>query len=85
MNNELQEFIQETLRQIQVGTFGHTNMGDVDFEIAIAKSVKKDGSIDIKVLGAGGEWKTESVSKIKFSTRLKGAMNKISPMTWPPK
>jgi len=45
MNNELQQFIQEALNQIQAGTAGHTNMGDVEFEIAVAKSVKKDGSM----------------------------------------
>jgi hypothetical protein len=82
MNNELEKFIQETLRQIEAGTLGHTNMGDVDFEIAIAKTVTKDGHVDIKVLGVGGEIKTENVSKVKFSTRLKGAWNKISPSPW---
>jgi len=87
MNNELQQFIQETLRQIQAGTVGHLNMGDVDFEIAIAKTVAADGKIGVSVLGIGtgatAQIKTENVSKVKFSTRLKGAMNKIAPMKWP--
>jgi hypothetical protein len=82
MKNELQEFIQETLKQIQAGTAGHTDMGDVDFETAITKSVKKDGSIDVKVVDMEGEWKTEHISKVKFSTRLYGAQNKREPSPW---
>ncbi len=83
MSNELEQFVKETLRQIEAGTTGHFNTGDVDFEIAIAKSTTKEGNVDVKVLGIGGEWKTESVSKVKFSTRLKGAINKLDPMKWP--
>lgn len=83
MNNELQEFIQETLRQIQMGTFGHTVMGDVDFEIAVAKTTSADGKIGVTVLGIGagaqGQIKTENISKVRFSARIKGAWNKINP------
>lgn len=90
MSNELQDFVQETLRQIHGGSAGHQLTGDVEFEVAVAKAREAGGKLGITVLGIGGagaegKIKDESVSKIKFSVRLKGSINKMAPMQWPPK
>jgi hypothetical protein len=71
------------------GTTGHQNAGYVDFEIAIAKIQEADGKIGVTVLGLGGadakgKVKSENISKVKFSVRLRGALNKLAPTKWPP-
>lgn len=86
-NNELRDFIRETLRQIQEGTIGHTNAGYVDFEIAIAKTTTASGQLGVTVLGivktgAEGELKRENISKVRFKTQLKGSASEMAPITW---
>ncbi|MBU1033621.1 hypothetical protein KKI22_01570 [Patescibacteria group bacterium] len=72
-NNELRDFIQETLRQIDegVGEAHDVEKGTVEFDIAISKIVEKDGKVGVTVLGQGikGEASVidEKVSRIKFS------------------
>ena len=89
MAEELEAFVQESLRQISKGSVGNTLTGDVEFEVAITKVQEADGKVGIKVIGIGGagtrgKIKSEHLSKIKFSVRPKGAWNKIAPMKWPP-
>lgn len=79
-NNELRDFIKETLRQIKEGSEGHRLDDAVHFKVAIAKSVGGKGEIKIKVLGIGplggisgdaeGELKTEHASEVGFSVRI---------------
>ena len=88
--DELKEFVEETLKQVQEGSKGHTPTGDVEFEVAVAKTREANGKIGISVLGFGGagtegKIKDENISKIRFSVRVRGAFNKIAPMQWPPK
>jgi hypothetical protein len=52
-SNELQQFIRETLRQVKEGTKGHVINQAVHFKIAITKSTKGEGDVEIKVLGIG--------------------------------
>jgi len=75
MENELAEFMKKTLEQIVRGGEGYKNIGYVDFDIAIAKTEKQDGGIDVSVLGIGGGGfkgtaKKENVSRVKFSFEL---------------
>jgi hypothetical protein len=80
-NNELRDFVKETLRQIKEGSQGHYLNDAVHFKIAIAKSVNKKGQLEVKVLGFGvlggaggsidGEAKAEHASEVGFSIRIK--------------
>lgn len=88
--DELKFFIQESLRQIQEGSVGHHPTGDVEFEVAVAKTQEANGKLGITVLGIGGggaegRITNENISKIKFSVRLKGAVGKMAPIQWPPR
>lgn len=75
-NNDLKDFIQETLRQIDagIGEAHDVDSGKVQFDIAISKRVEKDGKVGITVLGQGikGEASVtdEKVSRIKFSAHM---------------
>jgi hypothetical protein len=75
-NNELKEFIHETLRQIDegVGEKHDVEKGFVEFDIAISKQVEKSGKLGIMVLGQGikGEASVgdEKVSRIKFKVYM---------------
>lgn len=75
-NNELKDFISESLRQIREA---HTDKLQVDkgivrFEIAVTKKDIGGGKVGIKVLGIGGEVGKDSTvehaSKIMFETHI---------------
>ncbi len=75
-NNELKDFISESLRQIREA---HTDKLSVDkgivrFEIAVTKKDIGEGRVGIKVLGIGGEIgknsTIEHASKIMFETYI---------------
>jgi hypothetical protein len=90
MADELKDFVQETIRQVQEGSAGTLPVGEIDFEVAVAKTQEADGKVGIAVIGIGGagvkgKVKDEQVSKVKFSVRLKGAVLKTAPVSWPPK
>lgn len=89
MADELKSFVQETIRQVQEGSVGTTPIGEIDFEVAVAKTQEADGKIGIAVIGIAGagvkgKIKDEYISKVKFSVRIKGAFLKTAPMKWPP-
>lgn len=75
-NNELKDFIKETLRQIDegVGDEHDVEKGLVEFDVAISKQIEKGGKVGVTVLGqgikGGVEIKDEKVSRIKFSAHL---------------
>lgn len=75
-NNELKDFVSESLRQIREA---HTDKLSVDkgivrFEIAVTKKDIGEGKVGIKVLGVGGEIGKDSTiehaSKIMFETYI---------------
>lgn len=72
MEDELKEFISDTLRQINEGKGSHRiDKGIVRFEIAVVKRATKEGKVNVGVLGViGGEGKGEAsdekTSKIFF-------------------
>lgn len=75
-NNELRDFIQETLRQVKEGVGEHSVHDQVHFKIAIAKTRTGEGKLGIAVLGIGelggkGEVKIEHASEVGFSVDLK--------------
>ena len=74
-NNELQEFIADTLRQIDAGAAGHDVSNKVEFEISVAKKTLKGGKVGVEVLGQGikGEATVDKqqASKIKFHIRMR--------------
>jgi hypothetical protein len=80
-NNELKDFISESLRQIRES---HTNKLSIDrgivrFEIAVTKKDIGGGKVGIKVLGIGGEIGKDSsiehASKIMFETYIEQDSN----------
>lgn len=71
MEDELKEFISDTLRQINEGKGHHIiDRGIVRFEIAVVKRTTKEGKVSVGVLGTGaegqGEASDEKSSKISF-------------------
>lgn len=71
MEDELKEFVADTLRQINEGKGAHEiDKGIVRFEIAVIKRTTKEGRVNVGVLGIGGEGKGEAsdekTSKIFF-------------------
>lgn len=75
-NNELRDFIQETLRQVKEGVGEHSVHDQVHFKVAIAKTKTGGGKLGITVLGVGGiggkgELKIEHASEVGFSVDLK--------------
>lgn len=75
-NNELRDFIQETLRQVKEGVGEHSVHDQVHFKIAIAKTKTGEGKLGVAVLGIGelggkGEVKIEHASEVGFSVDLK--------------
>jgi len=90
MTDELKAFVQETIRQVQEGSAGTRPVGEIDFEVAVAKTQEADGKVGIVVIGIGGagakgKMKDEYISKVKFSVRLNNAVLKTAPVKWPPK
>lgn len=74
-NNELKDFIQETLRQVKEGVGEHRVHDQVHFKVAIAKTRSGEGKLGITVLGLGelggkGELKIEHASEVGFSVDL---------------
>ena len=76
MDNELKEFIEETLRQIDEGVGESHNVQNtgVEFDIAISKRVEKGGKVGVTVLGQGigGEATVmdEKASRVKFTVKM---------------
>lgn len=71
-NNELHDFIQETLRQVKEGIGEHSVHDQVHFKIAIAKTKTGEGKLGVAVLGIGelggkAEIKIEHASEVGFS------------------
>lgn len=77
MEDELKEFIKDTLRQINEGKGEHViDKGIVRFELAVVKKTTKEGKINVGVLGIGGgagkgEVSDEKTSKIFFEIYVK--------------
>lgn len=75
-NNELKDFIAESLRQIREAHNGKllVEKGIVRFEIAVTKKDMGGGKLGVKVLGIGGEIGKDSTlehaSKIMFETYI---------------
>lgn len=65
---ELETLVRETIEKIKRGTegTGYTQMGDIEFELAIVKVSDKGGGLNIHVLDASGKYSKEELSKIKF-------------------
>lgn len=72
--NELQDFIDSTLKQIEDGVGDDKVRGTVLFEVAVSKTVDKGGKVGVSVLGIEGASKSENVSKIKFRVQMRGAV-----------
>lgn len=72
--NELQEFIENTLKQIKSGVGDEKVRGTISFEVAVTKSTDKGGRVEVSVLGLEGALKSENVSKIKFRVQIRGAI-----------
>ncbi len=67
-HNEIEEFIKKTYEGITAGEndkFGL--MSNVEFELSVVVNKSGKGGIDLAIVGAGGKYSKESVSKIKFS------------------
>lgn len=74
-DNELQDFIQDSLKQIDAGASGHDVDGGVDFEVSVAKKTLGDGKVGIEVLGQGVKgqagFENTRASKISFKITMR--------------
>lgn len=79
-NNELKDFISETLRQIKdAHVNGNYVSSTVKFEVAVTKKDMGGGKVGITVLGqgiqGGKESSVEHASKISFETQIHNDSN----------
>jgi len=67
-HNEIEEFIKKTYEGISAGQNENFElMSNVEFELSVVVNKSGKGGIDLAIVGAGGKYSKESVSKIKFS------------------
>jgi len=66
-HNEIEEFIRKTFEGISAGEEDRFKlMSNVEFELSVIVNKSGKGGLDLAIVGAGGEYSKESVSKIKF-------------------
>jgi len=66
--NEIEEFIKKTYEGISAGENDNFElMSNVEFELSVIVNKSGKGGIDLAIVGAGGKYSKESVSKIKFT------------------
>ena len=63
---ELEEFVHETIRQIEAGAGGRYIKDTIGFEVSVAQTKRVDGNLKIYI--ASGEMTTsaERIQKVKF-------------------
>ncbi len=71
--SELQEYIEDVLAQIEKGTSNNAIWGSVYFDIETTKKSEGGGKIGVSVVGVGGSKSSESVSRIQFKVKMRGA------------
>lgn len=85
-DNDLRDFVSETIRQVREGKGDHfVSGGEISFEIAVAKTTTKSGKAGVAVLEvvkAGGhlEQQNENTSKIAFKVILNEPDDSVGPV-----
>ena len=70
--NELEEYIRSTLASIKKGVHFDGSFkvhGLIDFDLAVTNTKGAKGGLKVYVVNAGGEGKSERVSRIRFKVR----------------
>jgi len=63
---ELEEFVEETIKQLESAAGTRYFEGGIEFEVAVTETKKVDGSLKIYVASGKGEASTERIQKIRF-------------------
>ena len=66
---ELEEFVQESIRQIESGAGGRLITGDVEFGVLVNKTKKAGGKLRIYVVSGETDGGTEHLQEVKFKIR----------------
>lgn len=67
-HNEIEEFIKKTFEGISAGANDNFElMSNVEFELSVLVTKSGKGGIDLAIVGGGGQYSKESVSKIRFT------------------
>ena len=66
---ELEEFVQESIRQIEAGAGNRVITGDVEFRVLVTKTRKTDGKLKIYVVSGETAGGTEHLQEVKFKIR----------------
>ncbi len=68
VENEIEEFISNTLKQIKSGLpKGFILNHELNFDISLATKSNKEGKIGIHIAGVGGSSETQQTHRVKFS------------------
>jgi hypothetical protein len=81
---ELEEFVRETISQIESGAGGRGIKGTIDFKLLVAKTKKVGGGLKTYVVSGDGSISSEKTHEIKFSVypQAKNESGELR-MTWP--
>ena len=63
---ELEEFVRETLRQIELGATGHGFSEPIQFKVLLSETKKINGQVKVWVASGQGDHSTERVHEISF-------------------
>ena len=66
---ELEEFVQESIRQIEAGAGSRLIAGDVEFRVLVNKTKKTGGKLKIYVVSGETDGGTEHLQEVKFKIR----------------
>ena len=71
-SNELEEYIRSTLAAIKKGVHADGTFrihGLINFDLAVTNVKEAKGGLKVYVVGAGGKFKSENVSRIRFQVK----------------
>ena len=71
-SDELEEYIKSTLAAIKKGVHADGTFrihGLINFDLAVTNVKEAKGGLKVYVVGAGGKFKSENVSRIRFQVK----------------
>lgn len=70
-SKDLKDFIRNTLNSIKEGVGDNRISGDIEFELAVVKTIDAKGGFKIFVADAEGKYSKEKISVVKFKVNPK--------------